>query len=180
MAFQAIVGGALAELTRHTNYEQVGTLTPEETAEYMAAMMQGYYDDACGGDAGIPTPFWDEVTDTDDTLPVDEQTWYGEVTNPTAPADQLTFQENAAIWLITAFIAYSGQIGGAILFPTIAKRWILAFKKGDVREIFRVIVDAAEVGTIDTDDYAAGDLIEMVVVPDPAVAVHDVMIVRTL
>lgn len=157
------------------------TVTVEDTILFWNSILAAYWDEsACASAGEYPTPFWDEVQDVDDEEPAETQTWYGEVTNPAAPADELTFQENVAIWAITGFIVYSGQIGAAIAFNTLARRWVFAFRKGDVREIFRVVVDAADAGEIDTDDYAVDELIEMDIVGDPANETHDILIIRTL
>jgi len=45
----AIVSGAIDALTKEYNWEEFGTLTPEECAERMQEMMQQYYEDACSG-----------------------------------------------------------------------------------------------------------------------------------
>lgn len=127
----------------------------------------------------VPTPFWDEAQDLDDQLPASSQTWYGEVVDPDAPADELVFIENAAIWLITGFIAYAGQIGGAIFFNTIAPRFVLAWRRGDVGEIIRVVVDAADYGTVDTGTVAVGEIIELEVLPlDQEAESHDITIIK--
>lgn len=174
----AALGGALSELTKPYNWEQVGEMTPEETAEFFTEILLNYYNDACGSGGGIPTPFWDDTTDLNDEEPADTQTWYGEVTDPEAAPGSLTWQENASIWLITGFLAYSGDIGSAIFFNTIAPRFVLAFNKGDLREIWRIVVDAADAGIVDTDDYDAGDVIEVNVVADQELTTHDVYIIR--
>lgn len=47
----AIVSGAILPLTRAWNWEQFGTLTPEQCATRMQELMQQYYDSECeGGD----------------------------------------------------------------------------------------------------------------------------------
>lgn len=47
----AIVSGAILPLTRSWNWEQFGTLTPEQCAVRMQELMQQYYDSECeGGD----------------------------------------------------------------------------------------------------------------------------------
>lgn len=44
----AIVSGALTELTKVWNWEQFGTLTPEQCVERMQLMIADYYADTCG------------------------------------------------------------------------------------------------------------------------------------
>jgi len=128
--------------------------------------------------SSVPTPFWDEAQDLDDQAPFDSQTWYGEVTDPDAPADELEFVENAAIWIITGFIAYAGQIGGAVFFNTIAPRFVLAWKRGDIGEVIRVVIDAADYGTVDTGTVAVGEVIELDVLPITEAATHDIMLIK--
>lgn len=120
------------------------------------------------GTSGVPTPFWDEGQDLDDQASESEQSWYGEVDDPEAPADDITFIENVGIWAITGFIAYSGQIGAAIFFHSIAPSFVLAFHRGDVGEIWRVIVDAADYGTVDTSSATENDVVEMRVIGSEA------------
>lgn len=129
-------------------------------------------------DDGVPTPFWDSATDVDDEEPADSQVWYGEVTDPEAPAPELDFVEQIGIWAITGFIAYSGNIGAAIAFHTIAPAFVLAWRAGDVGEIFRIVVDAADYGTVDTTGRA-GEVIRTPVYGDPSLTAHDIMLIKT-
>ena len=136
------------------------------------------------GDTDYPTPFWDDDTSVDDELPAGEQDWYGEVTDSDAPADELTFIENAVIWILTGFVAIAAAptiIGGAaaaIFFRTTAKRFTLAFNRGDTRELFRVVIDAADYGEVDTDGLATGEIIELSVDGLADTAQHDIMIIK--
>lgn len=131
----------------------------------------------------IPAPYWDTEGDVDDELPADEQIWYGEVTNPTAPADELTFVENAVIWILSGFIALvlvpalPAGVAAALTFRTLAKRFTLAFNRGDIREQFRVIIDAQDYGEVDTDGLSVGDIIELNVDGLEDLEFHDIMIV---
>lgn len=180
-AWLAIVSGAILELTRSWNYEQFGTLTPDQCAELMQVMQQKYYDEICSGAGEYPTPYWDEDIDVDDEEPADSQPWYGHVPDPTLPADELTFVENAAIWGITGFLAYaSWEVGfaPAILFHTIAPRFVLAWRRGDVAEIIRVIIDGVEQPGIDTTAYSEGDVIRQAYVAGDDIGGHDILIVQ--
>lgn len=181
LAWLGIFNKALLATTYAYNWSDdvEGNMTREEAAEAARVIVWQFLDQAFGcGSTDVPTPYWDEVSDVDDEAPADDQVWYGEVTDPEAPADDLTWQENVSIWLIDAFLIYSGDIGAAIYFNTIAPRFVLAWRKGDLREIWRVVVDAADVGTIDTDDFGAEDVIEMVVAADPENETHDVYIIK--
>lgn len=176
--FLALVSGAIAELTRYYNYEQQGTLTPLEVTELMSTMLQTYYDstDDCSGSEGVPTPFWDEGQDVDDQESAETQTWYGEVDDPGVPADEISFVENAGIWVITGFIAYSGQIGAAIFFHTIAPSFVLAWHRGDVGEIWRIIVDSADFGTVNTASAAENDVVQKPILAGEGE--HDIVLVK--
>ena len=43
----------------------------------------------------VPTPYWDEDSEVDDSAPKDTQTWYGTIVDPTLASAELTFVENA-------------------------------------------------------------------------------------
>lgn len=172
----SLVGGALAELTKPHNFEASGAVTPQETADFMTGMLARWYAEACG-EGGIPSPFWDEAIDVDDEETPEAQTWYGEVTDPEAPAPELDFVEQIGIWAITGFIAYSGQIGAAIAFHTIAPAFVLAWRAGDVGELFRIVVDAADYGTVDTTGVA-GEVVELPIFADEGLSAHDILIIK--
>lgn len=129
----------------------------------------------------IPTPYWDEDTEVDDTAPVTSQTWYGTVSDPEAPPDELDFVENAAIWIMTGFLAVATwEIGAApaILFHTIAPKFVIASRRGDVGEIIRILVDGEEAARVDTSSSSVGDVINTPIVADPAIEGHDIMIIQ--
>ena len=136
------------------------------------------------GETDWPTPFWDDDTSVDDEQPADEQDWYGEVTNPDAPANELTFVENAVIWLLTGFVAIAaspsgpGAAAAAIFFRTTAIRFTLAFNRGDVREVFRVVVDAIDYGEVDTDALAVGEVVELSIDGLEDIPVHEIMLIK--
>lgn len=165
--------GACQQLIQAKTYKGTDSeiAAAQSTAATIIAMME---EGVCA--AGYPTPYWDEGQDVDDDLPADTQPWYGEVTNPEAPPDELDFVEQAGIWGITGFIAYSGQIGAAIAFHSIAPAFVLAWHRGDIGEIWRVIVDAAEVGQVDTTSAAVNDVIEMPVAA--GAGGHDILLVK--
>jgi hypothetical protein len=132
-----------------------------------------------------PAPYWDEETDADDDLPEAEQDWYGLVEDAAAPPDELTFVQNAVIWLFTGFVLVAaspslvGSIGAAITFRTLANRFVLSFNKGDVREQIRVIIDAQDYGEVDTDDIPDGEVMDMTVNGLTDADFHDIMIITT-
>jgi len=135
------------------------------------------------GERDMPAPYWDDETDVDEELPVEEQIWYGEVTNPSAPANELTFVENAVIWIISGFIALvlvpalPAGVAAALAFRTLATRFTLAFNRGDIREQFRVLIDAKEYTTVDTDGMSEGDIVEINIDGLDEADFHDILIV---
>lgn len=132
-----------------------------------------------------PAPYWDDAEDVDDEMPESEQTWYGEVTNPTAPADELTFVENAVIWILSGFIALvlspalPAGVAAGLAFRTLATRFTLAFRRGDVIEQIRVVVDANDYTTVNTGDVAIGETIEIDVNGLDEADFHDILLVVT-
>jgi len=174
------ITGALLSLTKTYNWEKFGTVEPEEMAYAMRLMLLAYLDSECGA-TSVPTPFWDEDTDVDDQEPTATQTWYGTVSDPEAAPAQLDFVENAAVWIFTGFLAVATiEIGAApaILFNTIAPRFILATKRGDLGEIIRILVDGEEAAQVDTSGYAAGEVIRTPIIGDPELTSHQVMIIQ--
>lgn len=137
------------------------------------------------GERDYPAPYWDTETDVDDEMPAGEQEWYGVVTNPAAPADELTFVENAVIWIFQGFIALvlapalPVGVAAAITFRTLATRFTLAFNRGDIIEQFRVVIDAQDYGTVDTTGLSVGDIIELDVNGLADLSYHDILIVAT-
>jgi len=133
----------------------------------------------------VPAPYWDSEEDVDDEMPVDEQEWYGLVTNPTAPADELTFVENAVIWILTGFVALvlapSLPVGAAaaISFRTLATRFTLAFNRGDIIEQIRIIIDAQDYGEVDTSAMSVGDIVEVNIDGLEDLPFHDILLVVT-
>jgi len=138
------------------------------------------------GDTEIPAPYWDTEEDVDDSLPPEEQDWYGYVENATAPADEMTFVQSAVIWILTGFVALvlspTLPVGAAaaVTFRTLATRFTLAFNRGDVGEQFRVIIDAADYETVDTESLSVGDIVELNVDGLEDLAEHEIIIVRTV
>jgi hypothetical protein len=178
------VSGALLPLIYKNSWEQSEDgITPEEASTAAYAMLTTYWDSVCA-DEELPTPYWDGDTTADDEMPAETQEWYGMVTNPEAPADELTFVENAVIWIFQGFIALvlapalPVGVAAAITFRTLATRFTLAFNRGDIIEQFRVIIDAQDYGTVDTSTVAAGEVVELEVNGIAEAAYHDIMIVR--
>lgn len=125
----------------------------------------------------LPTPYWDDATDVDDEAPAETQTWYGYVDDPEAPAGEMTFFEDAAIWAFTGFLALTGTPAAAILFHTIAPSFVLAMRGDDFGEVIRVIVDGYDAATVDTAG-SDGAVIKVPIFASPDVSPHEVLIVR--
>lgn len=167
-------------LTEEWRWYPWGSLTPEEAAQAWNTIILNAYDDVSL--ESVPAPYWDTDDDVDDEEPESDPVWYGTVEDPDAPPEELTFVENAAIWAFTGFIAAATWEVGfapAILFHTIAPRFVLAMKRGDAGEIIRILIDGEDAALVDTTDAAVGDIVKTTVMPDPAVTTgHDIMIIQ--
>jgi len=172
--------GALTQLTLQSTWsgfnDPPDALAMRRGASLMEQFALAYDDASCPVVFEYPTPFWDETSDLEDDQPADMQEWYGYVTEPEAPADELTFVEDAAIWVMTGFIAYAGDIGAAIFFRTIAKSWVFAWRRGDIGEVIRVIIDGAEYGRVDTTSASVGDLVQMPIIAGDGA--HDITMIK--
>lgn len=130
----------------------------------------------------VPAPYWDEDSDVEAEETPEDQPWYGTVSNPDAPPDELDFVENIAVWALTGFLAVATwEVGAApaILFHTIAPKFIIATKRGDLGEIIRILVDGEEKARIDTSSVPVGTIVETPILADPDILTgHDVMIVQ--
>lgn len=125
----------------------------------------------------VETPYWDDASDVDDNAASDMQPWYGYVDDPTLPAGELNFFESALVWTFTGLLAVSGTPAAAILFHTIAPKFIIAQKAGDVGEVIRIIVNAEDVARVDTSGRA-GEIIETPIIPTESDTGYDVLIVK--
>lgn len=157
--------GAAQALTYEWNWYNWGEMLPFEAADaWKDIVNQAPYNLV---ERGAPTPYWDTDDDVDDELPADEQPWYGYVEDPEAPPDELTFVEQFGIWGITGFLAFATWEVGfapAIIFNSIAPKFVLAFKRGDVGEVIRIIVDANEAAMVDTSAAAPGDVLRVPII----------------
>lgn len=163
-AWQPVLEGALMQLLLPSTYigDHDAKILALNRAETLRLMLTEPIDEP------VPTPYWDEATDLDDELPASTQTWYGIFDG--------TFQETVENFVIAGFIAATGEIGGAVFFLTIAPKFRLAWKTGDLGGIIRVFIDAADAGTVDTYSPTEG-IIERDYVGDPEVEEHEILIV---
>jgi len=124
----------------------------------------------------VRAPYWDDGSDVGLEADAEAQPWYGYVTDPTAAPGELTFVEDATIWVLTGMLAIGATPAAAILFQTIAPRFALAMRGGDVVEIIRVLLDGEEMARIETSGDP-DELIEIPIVGDPEISLHDLMII---
>jgi len=171
------VQGALSQLQLQTTWKG----TPEEIllAQGRATNLRGLFDNPICEVDTIGTPYWDDAEDVDDEAPVDDQIWYGEVTDANAPPGELDFVENAALWAVSGMVAIAtGSIGVALAFRTFVSKFILIQKAGDVGETIRFVIDNQDAVTIDTTGRA-GELIEVPIVGDESLEEHQLYIIKT-
>lgn len=173
-----IFNSALLTLVYPWVYEQVydTDLTPEEVAEKCREIFDKYLISTDTPET-MPTPFWDDAVDVDDEAPTDEQTWYGQVSSFLAPIDDLNFEQNAAVWGITGFVAYAAGIAPAIAFRTVARNFVLAIQREDVGEAIRVVVNGVQETRVDTTPYAAGEIIEVPIAVETEADFYDITII---
>lgn len=178
-AWLGVFMGCLMQLTEEENWQQQpGGISAEDAAAAAQDILDSGYDGTChaGGPSAIPTPFWDDATETDDEYSIIEQPWYGEVDDPELPADELTFIENAGIWAFTGLLALSGTPAAAILFNTSAPSFVLAMRGDDFAQVIRVIVDAHDQATVETTGDP-DELLQIPLVGDPTLETHDILVI---
>lgn len=180
---------ALYKLTLWNSWDADDAHTGREAAQVWRQVLNEAMENpetiGCIEPEEYPTPYWDDDTSVDDEAPADEQDWYGYVEDALAPANEITFVQNAVIWILTGFVALvlspTLPVGAAaaVTFRTLAKRFTLAFNRGDIVEQFRVIIDAKDYGTVDTAGMAVGDVVELSVDGLDDLSFHDIVIVVT-
>lgn len=142
--------GALLPLIYPESWQKYGALTPDEAADAALNVIWDAYAQDTGQCIAIEAPFWDNIEDADDEYPDNPtQPWYGVMEGE-------TFVEQVQDWVIASFIAYSGAPSAAIQFLTIAPAFRLAWKSSNVGGIVQVIVDAVEIGRVDTYSASPG------------------------
>lgn len=134
--FIAPVSGALLAMTYPSNWEQHGTLTPEETAAIYSDIYQQFLD------FQNEPPDW---TSPDDLDGQPEQPWY----------------EQLADWIIAGFLAYTFTYQAAIVYTTTVPKLRVAFRTGNIGALFRVLINGIEVWTGDSYDVIT-DVIEQI------------------
>lgn len=175
-----VLMGAVEVLIYQRNWYNWGAVTIEDTIDAWRAIVDAAYAESLTGTCPtnmVDTPFWDSASDVGDDAPVDSQMWYGEVTNVLDPPASLTWFENAAIWTFTGLLAVSGTPAAAVLFNTVASKFVLSQKAGAVGEVIRIVVDAQDIAMVDTTGLS-GQIIETPVVTTSGVSPHQVMLIK--
>lgn len=164
----ALLMGALDALRKPYNWFINGSLTQDEAADAFADILDAAYEQALTGQCSpdVEAPYWDDSEDVDDDMPAGDQIWYGEVDDPETAPTELTFRENAEIWTFAGLLAIAVSPGAALSFLTIAPKFVLAFKQGDIGKIIRVFVDTNKAAEIPGD--GSGDVVEVAIVPAEA------------
>ena len=138
---------------------------------------------AAVGEETAPTPFWDDESDVEDSEPVATQTWYGQVSNPEAPAGELDFVESVALWFFTGIVALAtfevGGIAPAIVFHTTVEKFIILQKRGDVAATIRFVIDGEDAKFVNTAPYSPGDIVETEIATPITGGDHTLMILQT-
>jgi len=182
--------GALLPLIYPESWQKYGTLTPDESAEVMLNVIWDAYESDEGICPVLEAPYWDTYANVDDQEPEGApETWYGELVPASmlrrrAAAggiivellddDELTWRENLGIWAIAGFIAYAGQIGGAIAFIPFARRFVLKFRGNPLGAIAEIFIDGAKLTTLDT--ASAEDRIKAIDIQLPDDDEHEIWV----
>ncbi len=166
--------GALAPLLLEQAWRPYGELTPQECADEWQNIFFSFQT-ACA--TNIPTPYWDEDEDVDDEMTPEEQIWYGEVEDPSAAPDELTFIEKASVIAFTGILAIAtAEVGfaPAIAFATIAPKMILAVRNGDAGRIIRIFIDGAK--AYEGEDTGDNSITEVIIAGDEELSEHQIYI----
>lgn len=161
--------GALDQLLLPSTW--IGDADAIQLAQDRAALLKDMFGNptSCVG-TEVEPPYWDSVTDVEDEETPETQTWYGQYVEG-------TFTEVLENWTIAGFIAFAGAPAAAIAFLTIAPKFRLAFKTGDIGGIVRIFIDAVDNGTVDTSAGADG-IVTFDVIADPEISPHEIILVK--
>ena len=168
--------GALQQLIEPTTWQ--GTDEEIQAVQADAAtLIDSIANPTCVVASETQTPFWDTATDVDDDADPALQPWYGEVTDPEAAPAELDFVENIAIWTFTGMLAVGATPAAAILFHTIAPRFVLAMRGDDFGEVIRIVLDGEDMARVDTSGHA-GEVLRVPIVGDPTISTHDLYVIN--
>lgn len=160
------MAGALALLGEDENWEQFGDMTVEEAAQIMRDMLLRWYDEPCAA-AEVPTPYWDDATDVDDSAPAEEQTWYGHM-------EGATFVEDLGWNIASGMVAYGLSPQAAVLFRTFAPKFRLAWLANGQGGAVKVIIDDVLAFVVDTFSEDPS-IIERDVIGNPELTEHTIL-----
>jgi len=169
IAWLTVVLGALDQLLLPSTW--IGDADAIQQAQDRAALLKDMIGNplSCVG-SEVEPPYWDTASDSDDEALPEDQVWYGQYFEG-------TFTEVLENWTIAGFIASTGNVGAAIAFLTVAPKFRLAFKTGDIGGIVRVFIDANDYGTVDTSAGSEG-IITRDYVADPDLETHQIYLVK--
>lgn len=169
----ALVVGLIYTLTLEWNWQQFeGGIERDAAASRFQQMLEdalALASESNSCDLDVPAPFWDEDSgdDSDDSAPITEQPWYGQLV---LIDDNLTFVENAFIYVVAGFIAYAGLPTAAISFVPIARNFVVTMKSNPLGGIVRFLADAVEIGRVDTYSAADGVVSTPIAMPAPTMS----------
>lgn len=147
-AWWGIFTGHLMMLTEDENWQQFAeAISPSAAAEVASGVIQDALDWAANSaecNADIEAPYWDSGENAGDIEPHETQPWYGHISGG-------DYIEDAAVWLISSFIAASGDPAAALLYSTFERRFRLAFLSEGLPGFARVIIDAVVAGEVNLD-----------------------------
>lgn len=178
-AWWAVTVGLLYSLILEWNWQQFeGGLDRDTVSARWQVMLEDALEaastsNACGV-VTVGTPYWDDASDLDDEATIADEIWYGEVDDPSVVPTTETFRETLEDWTFAGLLAIAGAPGAALSFLTIAPKFRLAFKQGDIGKIIRVFVDAEKIAQVEQD--GSGDVLEIPVVANPENETHQIYI----
>lgn len=123
--FLGAVTGALIELTKQSNWETAGTMTPAETAEYFLNMLIPFWNNQ------NEPPEWQNPDDLDGEP---KQPWY----------------EDLADWIIAGFLAVTFTPEAAIVYQATVPKLRVAIRTGNLGALFKVLINGIEVWSGDS------------------------------
>lgn len=159
-AWLPVVLGALDQLL--LSYTWIGSYAEIQLAQDRAQMLKDIFSESVCAAApeSVPTPYWAEDEDVEDTAPVDIQTWYGHT-------EGNNFVQDAADFVLQGFIAVGISPQAAIAYRTFVPRMRVAFRRGEFGGLVNIFVDGVKAIGIDTFLASGSDVKEIALVIDP-------------
>lgn len=146
-----LILGALLPLAFSYNYYEWGDVLPDETSLLMEEIIrEAPYN--LFEEPKVPAPYWEDEADVDDTLPPDEQTWYGYVSDG-------NFIEDIGVWAVSNFLAATLSEKAAVLYATNQRKIRLAMFDGGLGGVVKVYANEVLVKVIDM--LGTGDIREV-------------------